>query len=172
MKIRSGFVSNSSSSSYIVVFKSLPSSKEELQKMMFGNQKLYHGPYHGEWETCVVAKTVWDLMQTSVPNDLPDLKRGFDSWAWDTCSQISHPDKTYPNLYNGMMPEPERTRILNEYYDAIDALEMELFRKFMDEHKDSFVYRFEFSDNDGEYYTDLEHGDLFKRLPHVKCSHH
>jgi hypothetical protein len=170
MKIRSGFVSNSSSSSYIVVFKSLPASKEELRKMMFGNQKLYHGPYHGEWDTNVVAETVWDYMQKSVPNDLPDLKNGFDSW--EAYQHIPHPNKTYPNLYNSMMPEADRTRILNEYYEAIEALQMELFRKFMDENKGSFVYRFEFSDNDGAYYTDLEHGDLFKRLPHIKCSHH
>ena len=37
MKIRNGFVSNSSSSSFIIPLKDIPSSVEDLQQQMFGN---------------------------------------------------------------------------------------------------------------------------------------
>lgn len=33
-------------------------------------------------------------------------------------------------------------------------------------------YIFTFSDNDGSYYSDLEHGDLFKNLDHLIISQH
>ena len=39
MKIRQGFVSNSSSSSFIVVFDQKPQSTKELQKILYGDQK-------------------------------------------------------------------------------------------------------------------------------------
>lgn len=165
MKIRLGFVSNSSSSSYVVAFRNLPSSQKELQKMMFGKQQFYHGPYGGKWDTNVVAKTVWELMQNSTPNDLPDLEKGFD--AYDLPKS---PYELYPN--HSEMPSDEWNRIQDEYYTELDRLVKDQLRKFMHKNRKSFVYRFEFSDNDGEYFSALEHGDLFERLPHVKCSHH
>ncbi len=42
MKIRSGFVSNSSSSSFIVAFEKLPESAEEIKQMLFGNQEIVY----------------------------------------------------------------------------------------------------------------------------------
>jgi hypothetical protein len=60
MKIRNGFVSNSSSSSFIVGFPKIPSSPEELERMMFNKsgevQPYEHSP---ATPTLEVAKTVF-----------------------------------------------------------------------------------------------------------------
>ena len=39
MKVRNGFVSNSSSSSFIVAFEAIPASKQILQKMLYSDKK-------------------------------------------------------------------------------------------------------------------------------------
>jgi hypothetical protein len=43
MKIRIGFVSNSSSSSFIVAFRNKPKTVEEIKKLMFGDRRTF--PY-------------------------------------------------------------------------------------------------------------------------------
>lgn len=44
--------------------------------------------------------------------------------------------------------------------------------KFLKDNKDKDIYVFEYSDNDGPLQTMLEHGEIFKRLPHIRISHH
>lgn len=45
MKIRNGFVSNSSSSSFIVSFDKKPSSAEELREILFGDKEYIEHRY-------------------------------------------------------------------------------------------------------------------------------
>jgi len=44
--------------------------------------------------------------------------------------------------------------------------------EFLEEAGDSIVYRFSYSDSDGDYFTVLEHGDIFSSLPNHRSSHH
>ena len=45
MKIRNGFVSNSSSSSFVVAFDKKPETVEELKKLLFGEEEVYGNPH-------------------------------------------------------------------------------------------------------------------------------
>ena len=67
MKTRQGFVSNSSSSSFIVCFHTMPKDRDDLQKMLFGDEAFLRGgdDRHGgnrKWLTSQVAQRVWDDM--------------------------------------------------------------------------------------------------------------
>ncbi|KKK77527.1 hypothetical protein LCGC14_2852710, partial [marine sediment metagenome] len=57
MKIRQGFISNSSSSSFIVAFPKIPKNQNELQTMLFGDKESYGTPWQN-WPAQQVASTV------------------------------------------------------------------------------------------------------------------
>ena len=44
--------------------------------------------------------------------------------------------------------------------------------EFMKELKGKLFFRFSYGDEDGAYYSALEHGDLFENLSHICISHH
>ena len=68
MKIRQGFVSNSSSSSFVVAFPTTPKSVLEVQKIVFGEQQEYHNPFYYNknntkyWSTKDVTETLFSGM--------------------------------------------------------------------------------------------------------------
>lgn len=45
-------------------------------------------------------------------------------------------------------------------------------KKFLEDHPDAFIFETSYSDNDGEHMSIMEHGNIFKNLPHVRVSHH
>jgi hypothetical protein len=66
MKIRTGFVSNSSSSSFIVAFAKVPESQEELQQMLFGDDEKF-SIYGDTFLTADVAAVVWRDLKVAKP---------------------------------------------------------------------------------------------------------
>jgi hypothetical protein len=77
MKVRRGFVSNSSSSSFIVAFDRIPQTVGEVQKALFGGSETYD---YENWDGIdkypaeQVAGQVWKDIQSQVPNDEDEIK--------------------------------------------------------------------------------------------------
>ena len=68
MKIRTGFVSNSSSSSFIVAFAKVPESVDELKVLLFGEGEWFQHPHEDErLSTAEVAATVWRDIEGKQP---------------------------------------------------------------------------------------------------------
>jgi hypothetical protein len=168
MKIRTGYVSNSSSSSFIVAFAEVPKTVEEMRKMLFGNTQTYAHPYqegHG-YPTVQVAETVFKDLKAHKPI-LPDgvgeeVSGGYfegypkiDLWEF-------HQDMTENERRT--MYEEER-RIIREAAEAFAA-------NFIKENVGKKFFVFSYSDNESSYESALEHGDLFRNMPHLRISHH
>jgi hypothetical protein len=180
MKTRDGFVSNSSSSSFIVCFPKVPSDVNELRKMLFGDEEIYQGPYGGEWSTRQVADTVWSVLRRQKPLSLREIAEEMDTSFRYGGTMESPPDPPQypPELYGRTdLSEVDLQSIRDQYERDSDEWNREFevwqkraARKFIGDNPGQ-MFRFTFSDDD-DYGAALEHGDVFAKLPHVRISNH
>ncbi len=69
MKTRTGFVSNSSSSSFIVAFDELPEGSDSLRRLIFGDVDAADTMYLDGYRTSYasLARDLWAVMQEQLP---------------------------------------------------------------------------------------------------------
>ena len=87
MKIRNGFVSNSSSSSFIVIWDKKPESVEEVQKILFGDSE-HHNSYGVPIKTEVLARTIFHDTNEASLEEIEHEQRGvfsFEDWGSNPC---------------------------------------------------------------------------------------
>ena len=86
MKRRDGFVSNSSSSSFVVAFPKRPRNASDMKKIVFGDQDTYDDPYpeindnYNGWPTIQVAETLFnDLNKRSLSKNqmFKEIRNGY-----------------------------------------------------------------------------------------------
>jgi hypothetical protein len=261
MKIRSGFVSNSSSSSFIVAFSKKPATKEDVLKEMF--PKNPNGSIDNPWpglkeyddgltyaqiveqvftdlqgESTKVSKT--DLLQElagryftidgklyymgapyyaldkklaqqyiDVHEEHEARRKAFDTFErelirkhvgpavpyasetstnWTTRKPCTKADieayKTYTDAVKAfeesnpkyIAAKKKNNRQESKCWDTQRKLAIRLARvdlkKFLEDNKGRFITRFTYSDNDGEFFSMMEHGNIFRNVNHVYVSHH
>ena len=79
MKIRRGFVSNSSSSSFVVAWAKKPESEEEIRKALFGNETEYPNPF--TWDNTpsnFSATTIAQWLMSSLKWDEKEVRESLE----------------------------------------------------------------------------------------------
>lgn len=180
MKIRNGFVSNSSSSSFVVAFPKEPKYATDIKEMLFPRRTVIVYPYADnlvnkdtdvEFPVDKVAATIFEDMQHQKPNDEQNIIDGFSGWL-DGMPQSEE-------FETGEEKEPfpgakYKTREIdwNAWEDAVHKHQEKRAREFMEKYKDSFIYTFQYADEDGIFGATLEHGNIFAKVPHERISRH
>ena len=168
MKKRHGFVSNSSSSSFIVNFGTRPNTKEELAEKM-GNCEA--NPYGYLVTTDDIVNFVWTEIEHKSGND-------------DIISTLK---------INGIEPDDEYNvsefifgsslEFIRDLYYNEKEISLLDFKKFLakeldkqlkndDDVNSNFIVSIEIGD-ESKYWAALEHGDIFRNCKHVdRISNH
>lgn len=180
MKIRTGFVSNSSSTSFIVAFPHKPTSVEDVKEMLFGKQEWHYKGYsYGDEPADVPTQGLAE----SVFNNI--TKKATKQEMLDSIQHGWFDYYMYPDIFPGYYSDSEKTDKL-DYQNEDDRKEINRIWKDTEEinknrataiaesfrraNEDKHIVVMSFSDNDGEAIE--EHSDIFKRVEHIKTSYH
>jgi len=180
MKIRTGFVSNSSSSSFVIDFPHKPKDAEDVKKMLFGKQEWYYADiYAGEGITDVPTLGISEKVFSEINKEATDQEL-FDSlhdgWFEDFYhvypGQIDcYEDPAYRALdYKDPNDRKKIDEISEEYEKENTKRVKDIVKAFQNMNKGAYIVVMSFSDNDGEALE--EHSGIFERLPHIKTSYH
>jgi len=153
MKIRASFVSNSSSSSFVVKFERFQLSKEYLKLLMDLPESLLW------FETAVSSDSIVDRVWEDLQNQL-DNQNAIDEY--------------------GVREIQVAKRLLIEGVNIVEfdyltrLAERRIMRMRLSRNKSSetFWAWFSYSDNNGTLETVMEHANIFGSLPHVTFGHH
>lgn len=199
MKTRQGFVSNSSSSSFVVGFKKVPKTDWELRDLLYprdkdGKRKNVSTDWSedGGLDTSSAATIVFKELKGQKPLTAKQILEeinggyfeGYPHFDWSADKESDQIRRDYKTLSGkdvydeGADPvwkkkhNDAQNREWKEERAKVDAAAKEYWKRVKEQFKGLKCYRFSFSDNDGSVFATLEHGDTFRSLPHIRISHH
>ncbi len=184
MKIRAGFVSNSSSSMFVVAFPREPKTAKEVKQILFGNCDTFQNPYDNDsTPTEQIAKTVWE----DIKPQRKWKKKYRDSKVYEAIAngwfegQPDYKDFVIPQpppvsvVVDGRTILTERRRVETDYKayeEACTKAATKVVDKMLEKWKNKVLYVFHYGDESGAYFSVLEHGGIFNTLPHKQISYH
>ncbi len=169
MKIRMGFVSNSSSSSFVIALEEFPRSAKEIQKVLFGDRKNLMSSYEdreSEFTCEEAAQRVYsDIVSSKIPLTYEELL--------EECDDLGYDNKLYNSKKFQIKSESGKIEIdYAAIQEEINKRSKVIVDKFVQQNKGKFFYEFTYGDENGAFESALEHSDIFSNVPNITMSRH
>lgn len=174
MKIKSDFITNSSSSSFIVVFPNRITNFKDVEHLITGDAKakqvlkdaLKQKSKKIKIADTILIKKIIDELKGGYIIDTEVEEIDYFSYQISFCEREGI---TQAELYGNKF-------WLQSFYDEFDQLTLKVCSKkaieFIKENVGEYLYIFEYSDGDGAFFSDMEHGGTFNQLPHITVNKH
>jgi len=168
MKIRNGFVSNSSSSSFVVAFSKKPETVEEVRDFMFEEETRSVSIYGITASTGEIAQAVFDGIQKQKDSATKEeITYALQGWA-DSQDRTQLPRRhDFESIEHWELAYKAACDRLSERCKKMEEEKADIFWR---NHKNDFILIAKYEDH-----TDLgavmEHAGIF-RLPHIRISNH
>ena len=171
MRRKLDFVTNSSSSSFIVAWPKLVDSWDEVHDIVIFKEKA-----DIVFNDCLRQKAFLIEESLSCINKISkEIARGY------FCGYKQYSDDPgYKNLYRDrqdkVLSDDEYRKKVDTIFRKVDKENKKnariLAEKFVKENIGKYCYMFNYGDEDGYLYSQLEHGDTFRGLKYLQISHH
>lgn len=173
MKIKTDFVTNSSSSSFIVAFPKKVKTLHDIIDFIptkysetVCNDALQQKPRLIN-DSEKLLKWVADELRKGSPVGAPECDA--DSWRFDKMVLKREGISKEGYIENHVW----RRIIYDESKLKRNSHNLQIAKQFLETIPNGhYIYLFSYGDDSGEYYAEMEHNDIFRNLPRIQISKH